>query len=159
MEHWQHGDTGTTFWLQLWYLLCGLGLIFQQDNVTAHTARITRAFLNQSNINVLDWPSKSPDLSPIEHVWDELGRRVRNRRPQPKTRQELSVALATEWDNIPRNIIRKFTSSMRRRCQAVFNSRAGHTRYWSVNFRFDSCALKWIIKQSKRTITLFLHLK
>uniref|UniRef100_K1QTA7 Transposable element Tcb2 transposase n=1 Tax=Magallana gigas TaxID=29159 RepID=K1QTA7_MAGGI len=60
----------------------GAGLTFQQDNATAHTARATREFLNQNNVDMLDWPSNSPDLSPLEHVWDELGRRVRMRRPQ-----------------------------------------------------------------------------
>ena len=107
----------------------GPGLTFQQDNATPHTAGLTRTFLAQNNVNVLGWPSKSPDLSPIEHVWDELGRRVRNRRPKPQTRQELDAALINEWNNIPRNIIRRFTSSMRRRCLAVINARGGHTRY------------------------------
>ena len=57
---------------------------FQQDNARAHVARLSMAFLQQNNVNVMNWPPYSPDLSPIEHLWDVLDRRVRNR-PQPPT--------------------------------------------------------------------------
>lgn len=107
----------------------GPGLTFQQDNATAHTARATREFLNQNNVDMLDWPSKSPDLSPIEHVWDELGRRVRMRRPQPQNLLQLATALEEEWNNIPGHVIQRYVSSMRRRCVAVLNAGGGHTRY------------------------------
>lgn len=46
----------------------GPGLTFQQDNATAYTARATREFLNQNNVDMLDWPSEFPDLSLMEHV-------------------------------------------------------------------------------------------
>lgn len=107
----------------------GVGAIFQQDNAPAHTSRVSRTFLQDSNVEVLDWPSKSPDLSPIEHIWDVLGRRLRGRQNQPANLQELAQALIQEWDNIPANVIRRHTSSMRRRVNAVINANGGHTRY------------------------------
>jgi len=47
----------------------GPGAIFQH-NATPHTCHVSRTFLQQQNVHVFDWPAKSPDLSPIEHVWD-----------------------------------------------------------------------------------------
>ena len=50
--------------------------IFQQDNARPHTARVSMNFLGANNIAVLPWPSLSPDMAPIEHVWDEIGRQI-----------------------------------------------------------------------------------
>jgi hypothetical protein len=47
----------------------------------------------------------SPDLSPIEHLWDELGRRVRHSQNPPETQQELHYAFVHEWNNIPQAFV------------------------------------------------------
>ena len=49
------------------------------DNARPHRAIIVRNRLQQAGIQTMAWPSHSPDLNPIEHVWDELGRRLNNR--------------------------------------------------------------------------------
>jgi transposase len=59
------------------YLQQGNVGIFQHDNARPHTARQTQNILRIHNVNVLRWPARSPDLSPIEHLWDNLGRQVR----------------------------------------------------------------------------------
>ena len=51
--------------------------IFQDDNARAHRARVVSDYLQRQNIRTLPWPAMSPDLSPIEHVWDILGKHVR----------------------------------------------------------------------------------
>ena len=65
--------------------------------------------------------------SPIEHLWDELGRRVRHRQYPTETLQELRNALVHEWNNIPQVFIQGLIGSMRRRCEAVVAARVGHT--------------------------------
>jgi transposase len=99
--------------------------LFQQDNAMPHTARVTMDYLDQKNINVLPWPSKSPDLNPIEH----LDKRVRQRQRPPQILDQLRQMLQQEWRTIPRNNVRNLIESMPRRCRAVLAARGGHTRY------------------------------
>ena len=73
---------------------------FMHDNARPHLAAITRQFLVTNNVNVLDWPANSPDLIPIEQVWDELGCHVR-RNNVIHTVNDLAVALQAEWANLP----------------------------------------------------------
>lgn len=103
--------------------------ILQQDNARPHTARVTMDYLQQHNVEVLPWPAYSPDLSPIEHLWDQLGRRLSRRTPAPANRQQLITALQEEWESIPQDNIRRLVRSMRRRCQACVQANGGHTRY------------------------------
>jgi hypothetical protein len=71
------------------------------------------------------------DLSTIEHLWDELGRRVRHRQNPPETPQELCDALVHEWNNIPQAFIQRLINYISGRCEAVVAVRGGHTRYWT----------------------------
>jgi hypothetical protein len=90
--------------------------LFQQDNARPHTARVAMDYLDQNNINVLTWPSKSPDLNPIEHLWDELDKRVRQRQPPTQTLNQLRQMFQQEWRTIPRSNMRNMIESMPRRC-------------------------------------------
>ena len=102
----------------------------QQDNATSHVARVNLEYLRNHNVDFIDdWPSKSPDLNPIKHLWDNLDRRVRRRLNPPNNVNELRAALLEEWNNIPQADINKLVLSMRRRCQAVSIAHGGHTRY------------------------------
>ncbi|UYV79831.1 hypothetical protein LAZ67_18000857 [Cordylochernes scorpioides] len=60
--------------------------LYQQDNARPHTARISQQALQ--DVQMLPWPPYSPDLSPIEHVWDIIGRRL-HALPQPRSEDEL----------------------------------------------------------------------
>lgn len=104
-------------------------LMFQQDNARPHVARICTQFLEAENVPVLAWPAYSPDMSPIEHVWDVLDRRIRQRVPVPTNIQQLRTAIEEEWTNIPQATIDNLINSMRRRCVALHEANGGHTRY------------------------------
>lgn len=107
----------------------GEGAIFQDDNARAHRARIINDYLNTQQVTHMDWPANSPDLNPIEHVWDILGRRLRENHPSPANQDQLFNFLEQEWQHIPQNEINRLIMSMRRRCLACINSRGGHTAY------------------------------
>ena len=78
----------------------GPNVTFMHDNARPHSAAITRQFLATNNVNVLDWPANSPDLNPIEQVWDELSCRVR-RNHAIHTVNDVASALQGEWANLP----------------------------------------------------------
>lgn len=105
------------------------GLTLQQDNARPHSARHTQQFLADEDVDVLPWPAYSPDLSPIEHLWDVIDRRVRSRDPRPESLPALRLALQEAWDEIPQALIARLVNSMRRRCTAVRDANGGHTRY------------------------------
>ena len=104
-------------------------LTFQHDNARPHVARVCRDFLNQNNVQVLDWPPYSPDLNPVEHLWDALDRRVRKLVNVPNNVAQLQLALIQEWNNIPQRTIDNLVGSMVRRVRAATAARGGHTRY------------------------------
>ena len=103
--------------------------IFQQDNARPHTAQLTTRALTQGGVCVLDWPAWSPDMNPIEHVWDILGRRIKSRLDRPRNLEQLRAALTEEWAAISLNQINWLVGSMRRRVRALLVARGGHNRY------------------------------
>ncbi|GFU90470.1 transposable element Tc1 transposase [Trichonephila clavipes] len=65
----------------------------------------------------MDLPARSPDLNPIDHVWDFLGRRLAARTLPPVTIRELRLALQDEWAAMPQQLIDTLILSMGRRCE------------------------------------------
>ncbi|GFY22851.1 DDE_3 domain-containing protein [Trichonephila clavipes] len=71
----------------------GAEFLFMDDNARPHRENIVDECLQSEDITRMDWPTYSPDLNPIEHVWDMLGRRIAARQPLPTCLLELRRAL------------------------------------------------------------------
>ena len=107
----------------------GQDFVLMDDNARPHRARVVSAYLEREGIDRMNWPARSPDINPIEHVWDILQRRVSARLVPPQTRGDLTRALIEEWARIPRPAISKLIRSFKSRCRAVIDARVGQTRY------------------------------
>ncbi|UYV77619.1 hypothetical protein LAZ67_15001751 [Cordylochernes scorpioides] len=97
--------------------------LYQQDNARPHTARISQQALQ--DVQMLPWPPYSPDLSPIEHIWDIIGRRL-HALPQPRSEDELWQMVEREWRAIPQDAIRTLIDSLPRRVAACIAVRDGN---------------------------------
>ncbi|GFV39131.1 transposable element Tcb1 transposase, partial [Trichonephila clavipes] len=99
------------------------GAIYQQDNARPHTARLSQQCLQ--GYDVLPWPARSPDLSPIEHVCDALGRQLQPSRDTG----ELTAQMQRLWQDLPQGVISDLIESMPRRISACIAARGGFTTY------------------------------
>lgn len=100
---------------------------FQQDNDPKHSSKVLKQVFNDEQIPVLKWPSQSPDLNPIENLWEIVDRKLRTRTYSNK--DDLLAGLQEQWVNLDMNIIDKLIESMPRRCQAVIDNNSYFTKY------------------------------
>ncbi|GBO36068.1 hypothetical protein AVEN_187631-1 [Araneus ventricosus] len=107
----------------------GPEFILMDDNAGLHRTLLVDEFLESEDIRRMDWPARSPDLNPIEHIWDALGRAIATRNPLPRTIQEMKTALLNEWDQLQQEMINCLISSMKSRCKACISARGDHTPY------------------------------
>lgn len=115
--------------LPLFVLFPDNGFIFQQDNASIHTSRETMDWLKQYGIEVLEWPACSPDLNPIENLWEYLVKVIYAENRQYQSVNELKTAILTAWNNIPQEIIQNLINSMPNRIFQVIQCQGRATDY------------------------------
>ncbi|KAI4894463.1 hypothetical protein NFI96_033307 [Prochilodus magdalenae] len=84
----------------------GPGFLLVHNNARLHVARVCRQFLENEGIDTIDWPTGSPDLNPIEHLWDIMFWSIRRHQVALQTVQELSDALVQMWEETIRRLSR-----------------------------------------------------
>jgi transposase len=105
------------------------GPVYMDDNARPHRSKTVIAYLQSEAVTSVPWPAMSPDLNPIEHIWDMLGRRIQAREPPVQNVRQLKAALHREWQQLSQQDIRCLIGGMRRRVDAVIQARGGYTRY------------------------------
>ncbi|GFY11245.1 transposable element Tcb2 transposase [Trichonephila clavipes] len=103
--------------------------VFMDDNATCHRILAVQDCLDSESIQRLVWPARSPDLNPIENVWDVLGRQVAGRNYPPTNKNTLIRALTEEWDKLPQQLLDNVMQSMVRRVECCFTLHGGHILY------------------------------
>ncbi|CAJ0924592.1 unnamed protein product [Ranitomeya imitator] len=100
--------------------------IFQHDLAPAHSAKTTGKWFTDHGITVLNWPANSPDLNPIENLWDIVKRKLRDARPN--TLDELKAAIEASWASITSQQCHRLIASMPRRIEAVISAKGFPTK-------------------------------
>ena len=106
----------------------GYGFTFQQDNDPKHTSQLCKSYLESKEaegvLDIMIWPPQSPDLNPIELLWEELDRKVRQTAPKSKT--AMWESLRETWHSLDQSILTKLVRRMPRLCKAVIRAKGGH---------------------------------
>ncbi|GFT07580.1 transposable element Tc1 transposase [Trichonephila clavipes] len=99
------------------------------DEVLLPHVHLFRGAVDSEGIQRLVWPARSPDLNPIENVWDALGRQVAGRNYPLTNKNTLIRALTEEWDKLPQQLLDNVVQSMLRRVECCITLHGGHIPY------------------------------
>lgn len=101
--------------------------VIQQDNAPSHNSGSTRTYLRDHfpHAHIADWPSNSPDLNPIEHVWAFMKKWISDQPGERPTGLKLRPAISSAWEAVPADMLTKLYSSMPSRLRRVIEANGG----------------------------------
>lgn len=94
-----------------------------------HTSRIAQAWFAENEIEVLPWPSRSPDCNPIENIWGYIVKKIYKYDFRPNNREELIAAIQQEWATLTPQYTQTLAQSMNRRLASVIQQNGAPTKY------------------------------
>jgi hypothetical protein len=100
-----------------------------QDNCPAHRARRVTEYLRENNIEFIEWPPYSPDLNPIENLWNWMKHKLATEYPPCETNDELVAAFLKIWDSITPDMCKAYCDDYEKRLEAVKRARGYGTKY------------------------------
>lgn len=112
-------------------------LLFMHDNAPCHSSQDIKDLLEEHHISVMKWPAQSPDLNPIENLWQELKDRFYKKWRQLRQSPSASSASYEKycdmiqecWRELSGDYIRSLIESMPKRCAEVIAAKGGHIKY------------------------------
>jgi len=107
----------------------GVDFVFQHDNDPKHTSKVAKNYLANQNYKVLDWPSQSPDLNPIENLWDVVKKAIFRRIDRASSLDSLFDIVKEEWEKVSLVEMQKLVHTMPKRCKALLKAQGGHINY------------------------------
>jgi transposase len=103
-------------------------LVFQQDNAKPHKAGPVMDFLDNWGYEVIDWPPQSPDLSPIENIWNVMKMKMKALPTRPRTKATMRNAMMDIWDDLDDNMRKELVGGFRKRLRDCVKNKGGLVR-------------------------------
>lgn len=100
-----------------------------QDNAPCHRSNAVKLFLRENNIEFINWPPYSPDLNPIENLWNWVKCKLEVEFAPPETNEELHSNVVKVWEQVTPDLCRRFCDNYHKRLIAVKKAKGMHTKY------------------------------
>jgi len=103
--------------------------LFQQDIASIHVSCTSKSWFEANFVKLLDWPSKSPDLNPMENLWGILCIEIHKDGKQYDSKSSLISAIKSTWENLLRQTLQKLSESLTVRMIKIIENKGNFLHY------------------------------